>query len=158
MELGPPPAPTIFSKDAGLGFTQTVLSVVLVAFAAQESFHGISGMYPRADSLPGPFGAGGVIQKFACVPTSSKSVPPTATLKGVDAKPLTARPRVAALAVLKLSHPAEPGSPEDTITVMPCAAACSQSALKKLLPDVPKPASQRPKLKLITGAMLLSMM
>src|SRR6266849_3437983 len=113
-------------------------------------------MYPSADSFPGPFGAGGVMQKFAWVPTTSKSVPPTATLSGLEAKPLTARPRVAALAVLKSSHPAEPGSPEDTITVMPCAAACSQRELKKLLPDAVKFFSQRPKLKLITGAMLLS--
>src|SRR6267143_2026507 len=149
MALGPPLPPTML-----LAVEQTVFRVALVAVAAQESFQVISWIYPRADSLPVPFVG---LQKLDCVPTSSKSVPPTATLNGVEANPLTARPRVATVALVKSSHPAEPASPADTNTVMPSAAACSQSLLKKLLPAVPNPASQAPKLRLITGARLLSM-
>src|SRR2546428_9236004 len=100
--------------------------LALVAAAAQESFHVVSWMYPRADSFPGPFVG---LQKLGCVPTSSKSVPPTAMLNGVEARPLTASPRVAVVCALKSSQPAEPGSPAATVTVMPCAAACSQRAL-----------------------------
>src|SRR5215472_13777274 len=126
-ELGPPLPPTMFNRLAGLGFTQTELRLLLVAFAAQESFQGISGMYPSADSrvlvaLVEP-------QKVVCLPASSKSVPPTATLNGVEAIPLTARPCTAVDCVVKSSQPAEPLSPAETITEMPCAAACSQTAL-----------------------------
>lgn len=47
MPLGPPlPATMFVAADPA----QTVLSVELVAVAAQESFQGISGMYPSADS------------------------------------------------------------------------------------------------------------
>src|SRR6267378_8461536 len=97
-----------------------------------------------------------VFQKVACVPTSSKSVPPTATLNGVDAIPLTAKPPVADVAVVKSSQPAEPPSPAETVTVIPCAAACSQRLLKKAFPADVNPASQAPKLRLITSAELLS--
>src|SRR5712664_3879962 len=121
MALGPPLPPIML-----LAVEQTVLRVALVAVAAQVSFQVISRIYPRADSLPTPFVE---LQKVDCAPTSSKSVPPTATLNGVEANPLTARPSVAAVAVLKLSHPAEPGSPEAIMTVIPCAAACSQREL-----------------------------
>ena len=135
-----------------------MLSVVLVAVAAHESFQGISWMYPRADSFPVPFA---VAQKLVCMAAgekSSKSVPPTAVLNGVEAMPLTASPPVATFAVVKSSQPAEPGSPEDTKTLIPCAAACSHRALKNLFPAVPSPDSQAPKLRLIAGAILLSMM
>src|SRR6266702_7338841 len=155
MPLGPPLPPTIFNKDEGVGFTQTVLRVALGAFAAQESFHGVSWMYPRADSFPGPFVG---LQKLGCVPTSSKSVPPTAMLNGVEARPLTASPKVAVVCALKSSHPAEPGSPAATVTVMPCAAACSQTALYNWLVNVPSEASHAPKLSLIASAILLSTM
>src|SRR3979490_108785 len=96
------------------------------------------------------------VQKVAWGPTSSKSVPPTATLNGVDAIPLTAKPDVAAVAVAKRSHPAEPPSPAETVTVIPCAAACSQRLPKKAFPADVKPASHSPKLRLITSAELLS--
>jgi hypothetical protein len=59
------------------------------------------------------------LKKLLCFPTSSKSVPPTATLKGVEAVPLTAIPLVATVAVLKSSQPSEPPSPAETITVIP---------------------------------------
>src|SRR6266851_4508304 len=147
------------NNEEGFGLTQTVLRVAAVAVAAQESFNGTSWMYPWADSLPVPFVE---LQKppLTCVPTSSKSVPPTATLKGVEANPLTARPPVATfgLGKLKSSHPADPGSPAAIMTVMPCAAACSQRELKNWFPAVPSALSQAPKLSLITGAILLSMM
>src|SRR5260370_23272402 len=126
MELGPPPPPTMLFRFA-FELGQTVLSVVLVAVAAHESFQGTSWIYPKADSLPVPFAE---LQNVGvCVPTSSKSVPPTATLNGVEANPLTASPSVAAASVLKLSHPAAPGSPDAIVTVSPCAAACSQRTL-----------------------------
>src|SRR5215472_15412808 len=111
-ELGPPLPPTMLFAVA-----QTVFSVLLVALAAQESFHGISGMYPSADSREPA--ALVELQNVVWVPTSSKSVPPTATLNGVEAMPLTARPAVAVFSVVKSSHPAEPLSPAETITEMP---------------------------------------
>jgi len=67
-------------------------------------------MYPLADA-----NTGGVVevlaafQKVVCVAASSKSVPPMATLKGVEASPLTATPLNAA--ELGLSQPAAPLSP-----------------------------------------------
>jgi len=59
--------------------------------------------------------------------STSKSVPPTATFQGVDAKPFTARPEeAAALKLTQLeSQPADPESPEETVIDMPWAAACS---------------------------------
>jgi len=86
---------------------------------AQESFHGISGMYPFAEA-----GTGAVVlvfvvlQKVDCVPESSKSVPPTATLNGVEAVPLTPIPCVALVTLFGSSQPAEPLSPEETDTVI----------------------------------------
>src|SRR5579862_2490091 len=90
---------------------------------AQVSFHVISGMYPLAEA-PLVFV---VFQKFKMLLEFwLKSVPPTAVLNGVEASPLTAKPCVATsgLAVVG-SQPAEPLSPEETITVIPCADACS---------------------------------
>src|SRR6266704_4367294 len=109
--LGPPlPAAIPFAV------AQTVFKVLLVAVAAQESFQGISGMYPSADSRPVPLVE---LQKVVCLPASSKSVPPTATLNDVEAIPLTAKPPVATACVVKSSHPAEPLSPAETIAVIP---------------------------------------
>src|SRR5216683_7811976 len=88
--LGPPLPAKMFRKLGG-GLTQ-VVRFELVAVAAQELFHGTSGIYPSADSLVnGAFAVEGA-QKVDCVPASSKSVPPTAMLNGVDASPFTAIP------------------------------------------------------------------
>jgi poly-beta-hydroxyalkanoate depolymerase len=82
---------------------------------AQESFHVISGMYDKAeDSVVGLFVLDQYVDQLL---TSLKSVPPTATLNGVEAVPLTAKPCWAA--VSPLSHASEPLSPEATATVMP---------------------------------------
>src|SRR6266403_3972701 len=101
--------------------------------AQRESSQVVSGIYMSADANVGPFVGlqnwfGGVT---GCA-VASKSVPPTATLKGVEAIPLTARPSTAALGLTPLgsgSHPADPLSPVETTTVIPCAAACSHNAL-----------------------------
>ena len=77
-------------------------------------------------------------------------------LNGVDAIPFTARPDVAAAAVLKSSQPAPPLSPAETVIVIPCAAACSQRVLMNALVVAPRPASHTPKLRLITSSELLS--
>src|SRR6266481_2380505 len=151
MALGPPLPATILFASA----PAQVVKLAGVAVAAHESFHGTSWIYPRADSrVPTAFVE---LQKVNWVPTSSKSVPPTAMLNGVDAIPLTASPNVAAVAVLKSSQPAVPLSPADTVTVIPWAAACSQSSLMNALVVAPRPASQTPKLRLITSSELLSM-
>src|SRR5256885_3297533 len=148
MVLTPPPPPTILFAVA-----QIVFRFALVAAAAQESFHVVSGIYPVTDCcVPAAFVE---FQNMVCLPTSSKSVPPTAMLNGVEARPLTARPWFATVAVLKSSQPAEPGSPAETNTVMPCAAACSHNAFKKAF-SAPKPASQAPKLRLMMSSVLLS--
>jgi hypothetical protein len=56
----------------------------------QESLKAISGMYPFADAcVPDVFD---VLQYTVGLLRSLKSVPPTATLKGVEATPLTANP------------------------------------------------------------------
>src|SRR6266852_5620927 len=110
-------------------------------------------MYPSADSLVN--GAFVGLQKRFCAFASSKSVPPTAILNGVDASPFTAIPPLAGAGMLKSSQFADPESPEATVTVIPCAAACSHNALKNALP-VPKCASQTLKLRLITSSELLS--
>ena len=62
-----------------------------------------------------------VVQVLYCL----KSVPPTAALKGVEASPFTFSPYCAGLP--GSSQPAEPLSPDDTKTLIPCAAACSHS-------------------------------
>ena len=53
---------------------------------------------------------------------SLKSVPPTATLYGVEAKALTPMPLLASETLL--SHPAAPLSPAATKMEMPSATAC----------------------------------
>src|SRR5713101_661409 len=110
---------------------QSPLIFPAVAVLAQESFHVVSGMYPNADA-----GTGGVVDVFAVVQkvawllASSKSVPPSATLNGVDANPLTASPCVAAFWFAGPgSQPAEPLSPAEITTVMPSAAACCHNEL-----------------------------
>jgi len=56
----------------------------------QESFQVVSGMYDLAEaSVVGSLGLAPVLKYVDSVPLSLKSVPPTATLKGVDAMPLT---------------------------------------------------------------------
>src|SRR5580704_8872390 len=67
--------------------------------------------------------------------------------------PLTPRPCVAE-ATDGASHPAAPLSPEDTTTVIPCAAACCHKLFRKAFPEEPSAASHNPKLVLITGARL----
>src|SRR5579859_4771419 len=119
--LGPPPPPTRFR----------VLAVTPVQpespACAHESFHVISGMYDKAEFCNGEEFVG--LQNWDWLPASSKSVPPTATLNGVEATPLTDRPACAVFSLVKASHAADPLSPEATSTVMPCAAACSHMAL-----------------------------
>ena len=100
------------------------------AAEAQESLYVLSGMYFRADAkVPAALFA---FQKGAGFAMSSNSVPPTATLNGVEAMPLTARPETAgcleALPETK-SQPAEPWSPLETRTVIPSAAACCHVVL-----------------------------
>jgi hypothetical protein len=100
----------------------------VIPVPAQESFHVVSGMYPLAEA-----GTGGAVEVFAAFQNvvwlfaSSKSVPPMATLNGVDASPLTATPPDAALA--GLSQAADPLSPAEITTVIPSAAACCHRAL-----------------------------
>src|SRR5579862_8905252 len=106
-----------------------VLSVAEVAPLAQVPFQVISGMYDFAEANPVPLFV--VFQKVEGFAASSKSVPPTATLKGVEAEPLICSPSVETLARTSGSQPAEPLSPAATITVMPCAAACSHNVSSK---------------------------
>src|SRR5258707_11292271 len=123
MLLGPPLPATILRLALG---DVTELHPVRPAFA-QESFHVISGIYPLADTcVEAPFVE---FQNVDCMLAWSKSVPPIATLNGVDARPLTAMPPAADVAEFGSSHPADPLSPAETTTVIPCAAACCQSAL-----------------------------
>src|SRR5438045_3070494 len=77
-------------------------------------------------------------------------------LSGVDAIPLTASPDVAGAGILKSSQPAPPLSPAETVTVIPCAAACSQRELRNALAAALRPASHTPKLRLIASSELLS--
>src|SRR6267143_1284358 len=123
--LAPPLPPRIFKVVLSAGLTQ-VAKDPAVAVAAQESFQVLSGIYPSADVSSGPLLE---LQNCDCLPASSKSVPPTATLNGVEAAPLTPTPLLATVAVLKSSQPSEPPSPAETIAVIPCAAACSQRDL-----------------------------
>src|SRR5260370_15890382 len=132
MELDPPLPAT---RSVPLLFTvvQFPHRFPAVAVLAHESFHVVSGMYPNADA-----GTGGVVDVFAVVQkvawllASSKSVPPSARLNGVDANPLTASPCVAAFWFAGAgagSQPAEPLSPAEITTVMPSAAACCHNEL-----------------------------
>src|SRR5258708_36460471 len=112
------------------------------------SFHTISGIGPSADD------------KSALLPAAQKipapslnSVPPTATLFGVEARPLTAR--IVPTAALLASQPAAPVSPVLTKAVMPCAAAWVHKLFQNAFPVAPRLCSQRPKLVLMTGATLL---
>src|SRR6516165_9749143 len=98
--------------------------------AQAELFQVVSGMYFNAE-LAVPLV---VLQKpdVEDVVVGSKSVPPTATLYGVDAIPLTATPSIAAFGLApdgSGSHPADPLSPDETATVIPSAAACCHSVL-----------------------------
>src|SRR5437660_10419475 len=52
------------------------------------------------------------------------------------------------------SHPAAPLSPDETKTVIPCAAACCHKLFKNAFPEEPSEASHNPKLVLITAARL----
>ena len=73
---------------------------------------------------------------------SPKSVPPTATLYGVEANPLTPMPWVADAA--PASQLAAPSSPAETKTETPSATACWYAALYAALADAPFAASHSP--------------
>src|SRR5579859_3810258 len=83
---------------------------------AHESFQGTSGMYESAEAGIGKgfVGVLFVFQKVEARLSWSKSVPPTAISKGVEASPETASPFDAVFCDLKLSQPAEPPSPAET--------------------------------------------
>src|SRR5215471_16312878 len=93
---------------------------------------------------------------------SLNSVPPTAVLYCVEARPLTAGPPVAGVELgFGSSHPAFPLSPADTNTLMPSAAACWKRSRQKLFSTEfgpPRSFSQAPKLTLIMSARLFSTM
>src|SRR5690242_8660047 len=96
----------------------------------------------------------GLLDAFQKLPAPSlNSVPPTAILKGVEARPLT--PCCVPEGALGESQPAAPLSPAETNAVIPCAAACDQRAFQKAFSAAGNAASQAPKLVLITGATLL---
>src|SRR5271166_3681810 len=108
-----------------------------------ESFHGISGMNPFAERwVTGSFVAETYFVKSA--PSSfgpartPKSVPPTAMFQGVEARPLTSSPYCANVSVFGSSQPAEPESPVETVTEMPCAAARFHNPSKSVFPEVPR--------------------
>src|SRR5450432_3404456 len=126
----------------------------VVTVGSQLSFHTVSGMYPRAEVNPAPLVA---FQNVESLPFSLNWVPPMAVLNGVEANPLTAMPADAG-PKLGISQPAAPLSPADTRTVIPCAAACCQRLLKNAFSAAPRKASQAPKLTVIMGARLLSIM
>src|SRR5215470_2888626 len=126
MVLGPPLAATMFKLVFVVADAHPFNPV-----APHESFHGTSGMYPIADACV--LFVLAEFQKVLVVFTSSKSVPPTATLNGVDAVPLIAMPCVALFSLFGLSHPADPLSPDETETVIPSAAACCHSPLMNVL-------------------------
>ena len=110
----------------------------------QESFHVVSGMYPLAETCV----VGSLLEfQYVCgLKKSLKSVPPTATLNGVEAMPLTANPDCAGCGTNPRlrSQPGEPLSPLEMNTVIPWVAACSQSSAKNWLPEVPKSSSHAP--------------
>src|SRR5579872_3124065 len=95
-------------------------------------------------------------QKVVALPpptVSLNSVPPTAVLNGVEAKPLTVAPPAAGVELGALgSHPAAPVSPDETKALIPCAAACSHTASQNEFPPVPSACSQLPKLTFMIGA------
>src|SRR5215831_4690776 len=103
-----------------------------------------------------------VFQKVETEPpftVSLNSVPPTAVLNGVEARPLTAGPPVAGVELgFGSSHPAFPLSPADTNTLMPSAAACWNKPFQKAFSAPPRRRSHCPKLMLITSARLFSTM
>ena len=68
-------------------------SGAMIIAAAQVSFHVLSGMYDFAEAWVVELLV--VLQYCDQVVASLKSVPPTATLKGVEASPLTAKPNCA---------------------------------------------------------------
>ena len=103
--------------------------------AAQESFHVCSGIYDLTEAWVVVLFV--VLQYADKLLKSLKSVPPKATLKGVEATPLTLKPLTATFAGFPWSQVSEPLSPDATLTVIPWAAACSQIALKKALPPAP---------------------
>src|SRR5262249_37237828 len=152
---GPPP-PATKSSPFAFGVVVQKFSDPGAAAAPQERFHGTSGIYPFADSWVPPVFA--MFQKVDWFPASSKSVPPTATLNGVEASPSTVRPCEADVCPRPPSHSAGPLSPAETLAVVPCAAACCQTAFINAFPAAPFKLSQAPKLTLITGARLLSTM
>jgi hypothetical protein len=127
--LGPPLPPPVVLKSAPAVLLQNPLDPYGVSkpskldrsAPAQESFQGISGMYDLADSKVVVFV---VFQYVLLVPAkvSPKSVPPTATLYGVDAHPLTPMPCVAFVSFA--SQLAAPSSPAETNTETPSVTAC----------------------------------
>src|SRR5258706_5424160 len=122
MQLLGPPLPATRSLPP-LFTVEHVAGVV----EAQESFQVVSGMYPLADACPGVVFV--VFQYGAGLFLSSKSVPPTATLNGVEANPLTASPLTADVSVFGSSQPADPLSPLAIKTVIPSEAACCHREL-----------------------------
>jgi hypothetical protein len=94
--LGPPP-PAARSEPSPAG-TSDAQPATFPVFA-QESFQVISGMYDLAESSAlGLLGVELFVvdQYVDQLLRSLKSVPPTATLNGVEASPSTARPEIAA--------------------------------------------------------------
>src|SRR5271169_2573768 len=79
--------------------------------------------------------------------------PPTQTSYGVEQKPLT--PGTVPTVAAGSSQPAAPLSPDDTNTVIPCAAACCHSELYVARIEADILPSQSPKLIVRTGARLL---
>jgi hypothetical protein len=115
-QLLAPPLPAARSTPAGVSLPADA-QLLATPVRAQESFHVVSGMYDRAeDSVVELFVVDQYVDQLL---DSLKSVPPTATLNGVEAVPLTAKPYSAAVSEAVTSHTAEPLSPEATSTVMP---------------------------------------
>src|ERR1700721_614680 len=116
--LCPPAPPARSSPPASFGsLPEQTVNVVEVAVLAHESFQVVSGMYDLADSRPVPLFV--AAQKVDGFVASSKSVPPTATLNGVEAVPLICSPASEALGKRSGSQAADPVSPLDTSAVMP---------------------------------------
>src|SRR5580693_1797928 len=81
----------------------------------QVSFQASSGMYARADPSALPLV---VLQYVASWPCSLNNVPPIATVNGLDASTLIEIPPTAVVSP-RLSHPAAPVSPVETMYVIP---------------------------------------
>ena len=77
---------------------------------------------------------------FVPAKVSPKSVPPTATSYGLDARPFTVMPCVAAEA--PWSHMAAPSSPDATNTETPSLTACWYAELNAALAEEPFSTSQ----------------